>query len=177
MDRWNPRLGTGLMVALLVVVMPVPALAQFGLFGKSPDTISTKELQALLTKQQQAVKQATARGESVQAADFVLVDVRSDSETAVSVIPGAITLQQFEANKAQYRQRTIIPYCTVGGRSGSYAKQLLKDGYSVKNYKGSILEWIKHDLPLVTLTGESTRQVHTYDKRYRVPSGYEQVIR
>ena len=175
MHRWLMSL-----LALVTLSLGVdrPVLAQFNLFGRSVDTIDTKELNEMLSKAQRAREAAVAKGDAqAPSTDFVLVDVRSENETGVSVIPGAITLKQFEANKEQYRQRLVIPYCTVGGRSGSYAKQLEKDGFEVKNYKGSILEWIKHDLPLVTLKGEPTRQVHTYDKRYRVPAGYQQVIR
>ena len=103
------------------------------------------------------------------------VYVRSDSEIKVSVIPGAITKSQYERDRAKYRGRTVIPYCTVGGRSGAYAKQLAKSGITAKNYKGSILDWVKNELPVVTLDGKPTNRVHTYSDRYRIPAKYQQV--
>ncbi len=153
------------------------APAQFGgLFGGPKiETISTDELQSLLKKQQQVAADAKASGGDAPQADFVLVDVRSDAEVNVSIIPGAITKKQYEANRQAYQGRTVIPYCTVGGRSGAYAKQLAAKGIKVKNYKGSILKWIDAELPLVTLDGQPTNRVHTYSDRYKIPSKYEQV--
>ncbi|WP_372895211.1 rhodanese-like domain-containing protein [Stieleria sp.] len=154
-----------------------PAPAQFGgLFGGPKiETISTDELQSLLKKQQQAAADAKAAGHDAPPADFVVVDVRSDAEVDVSIIPGAITKKQYEANLEDYQGRTVIPYCTVGGRSGAYAKQLAAKGVKVKNYKGSILKWVDAELPLVTLDGKPTNRVHTYSDRYKIPSKYEQV--
>jgi rhodanese-related sulfurtransferase len=101
--------------------------------------------------------------------------VRSDAEVKVSIIPGAITKADYEKNSKQYEGRLVIPYCTVGGRSGAYAKQLSGKGVKVKNYQGSILQWVDAGLPLVTLNGEPTNRVHTSSNRYRVPAAYEQV--
>ncbi len=149
--------------------------AQFGnLFGGGPEieTIDTQPLSDLLKQQK-----GDGNGEKkVQAAsDFVLVDVRSDAEVNVSVIPGAITKAQYEKNAKLYENKTVIVYCTVGGRSGAYAKQLAANGVKVKNYKGSILQWVNAELPLQTLDGNPTNRVHTYSSRYRVPAKYEQV--
>ncbi|QDV41752.1 molybdopterin biosynthesis protein MoeB [Stieleria neptunia] len=166
------------LVALAFCGLASPAApAQFGGFFGGPkiETISTDQLQALLKKQQQAVASAKASGGEAPPANFVLVDVRSDAEVNVSIIPGAITKKQYEANRQDYQGRTVIPYCTVGGRSGAYAKQLVAKGVTVKNYKGSILKWIDAELPLVTLDGKPTNRVHTYSDRYKIPSKYEQV--
>lgn len=154
-----------------------PAAAQFGgLFGGPKiETISTDELHSLLKKQQQAAADAKVAGDEAPPADFVVVDVRSDAEVNVSIIPGAITKKQYEANLKDFQGRTVIPYCTVGGRSGAYAKQLAAKGVKVKNYKGSILKWVDAELPLVTLDGKPTNRVHTYSDRYKIPSKYEQV--
>lgn len=150
--------------------------AQFGgLFGFGPKvaTISTDDLRALLAKRQQA--EAKEAGTKTPQSDFVVVDVRSDAEVNVSIIPGAITKAHYEKNRQQYQGRTVIVYCTVGRRSGVYAKQLAKNGVKVKNYQGSILKWVEAELPIVTLSGKPTNRVHTYSDRYRIPSKYEQV--
>ena len=90
----------------------------------------------------------------------------------VSVIPGAITKAQFEKDRSQYQDRMVIAYCTVGARSGSYAKH---SRVKVRNYQGSILEWVGAEVPQVTLDGKPTNRVHTYSSRYRVPARYQQV--
>tara|TARA_R110002049_G_scaffold182485_2_gene350365 strand:- start:106479 stop:107012 length:534 start_codon:yes stop_codon:yes gene_type:complete len=145
--------------------------------GPKIDTIKTSELSERLVAQQKADSRAKRTGTEAPNPDFVLVDVRTDAETAVSVIPGAITKSQYEKDRERYQGRTVIPYCTVGGRSGAYAKQLAKEGIKVQNYQGSILQWIEAGLPLVTLDGKATNRVHTYSDRYRVPAKYEQVTK
>ena len=66
------------------------------------ETISTGELQALLTESDSSV---------------VLIDVRSRSEQAVSKVPGAVTQQEYEASDDSYLNKPVVVYCTVGGRS------------------------------------------------------------
>ncbi|WP_231742231.1 rhodanese-like domain-containing protein [Stieleria varia] len=170
--------------SLLVVLIAIGCLngvtanAQFGgLFGRGPkiETIETAELSKMLAQQRRVADAAREAGQPTPEADFVLVDVRTDKEVSVSIIPGAITKSQFEKNQAKYRGKLVIPYCTVGGRSGSYASQLAGKGVKVRNYKGSILKWVDAELPLVTLQGQPTNRVHTYSDRYRVPAKYEQV--
>jgi rhodanese-related sulfurtransferase len=143
--------------------------------GPSVETISTSDLVAKFNQQRKAEQQARESQQAVKPADFVVVDVRSDAEIKVSIIPGAITKAQFEQNREKYRDRTVIPYCTIGGRSGAYARQLAKNGVKVKNYQGSILDWVKNELPVVTLEGKPTTRVHTYSDRYKIPAKYQQV--
>ncbi|MEM0927647.1 MAG: rhodanese-like domain-containing protein [Planctomycetota bacterium] len=153
-----------------------PAEAQLGgLFGKSIETIDTASLGKLIKKRQAAVEAATRQGQPVPESDFVVVDVRSDQEVAVSMIPGAILKKDFEMNRKQYRGKTVIPYCLVGGRSSAYAKKLVADDFAVKNYKESILGWIGGGLPLQTLDGKPTKRVHVASSRYKVPTGYTRV--
>lgn len=161
--------------AFIYIAAPQETSAQFGnLFGGGPEieTIETQPLSDLLKQ-----KKGDGNGEKKvdPASDFVLVDVRSDAEVNVSVIPGAITKAQYEKNAKLYENKTVIVYCTVGGRSGAYAKQLAANGVKVKNYKGSILQWVNAELPLQTLDGNPTNRVHTYSSRYRIPAKYEQV--
>jgi len=105
----------------------------------------------------------------------VLVDVRPAEEREVSMIPGSITKEEFEAHPDRYRGRTIVPYCTIGARSGVYGKKLMKQGWEVRNLKGSILLWTYTGEPLKDADGD-TRRVHTYGKKWAlVAEGYEPV--
>ncbi len=163
---------------LAVATSELPANAQWGsLFGASPsvEQISTTQLRRLQTAQEKAAKAAAQSGTQPPAAKFVIVDVRSPQEYRVSMIPGAITKQQYESHRQQYSDLTVIPYCTVGGRSTQYAAQLASKGVKVLNYKESILGWCAQNLPLVTPTGKATKTVHTASSRYRVPPTYKAV--
>ena len=163
---------------VLSVMQLKDAVAQFGglfSFGPKIEVIETKSLNKMLREQKEAEAKAEVSQTEIPPASFVVVDVRSEAEVNVSVIPGAITKKQFEKDRDQYKGRLVIPYCTVGVRSAAYAKQLAKKGMTVKNYKGSILKWAEAGLPLVTLDGKPTNRVHTWSDRYSVPSNYEQV--
>jgi len=78
----------------------------------------------------------------------VIVDVRGCEEQAVSMIPGAVTKEFFEAEvlpqlRAQTSQAAplVVPYCTVGYRSGIYAKELVEQHglQNVRNGEGVIM--------------------------------------
>ena len=163
----------------LAFIASSTANAQFGsLFGGTKvETIETSTLHKLLSERQKVVEAARMAGQQVPPADFVVVDVRTEKEVNVSVIPGAITQAEYERDASKHRGKLVIPYCTVGGRSGAYAKELASKGVKVKNYQGSILKWIDAGLPLVTLDGQRTNRVHTYSDRYRIPEKYEQVTK
>jgi len=163
---------------MLLVAGSHETFAQFGrLFGGGleVETIQTKQLVELIHQEKGGGNGDAKSGALHDASEFVLVDVRSDAEINVSIIPGAITKAQYEKNPELYKNKTVIVYCTVGGRSGAYAKQLAGNGVKVKNYKGSILEWVNSELPLQTVDGQPTNRVHTYSSRYRIPAKYEQV--
>ncbi len=116
-------------------------------------------------------KQIQASEEARQS--VVVVDVRSDNETNVSVIPGAITKAQYEANTKKYGGKTVIGYCLSGGRSGKYVKQLKAKGIPAVDLKGSILGWCEAGLPLTTLDGKPTKRVNVYGNK--IPAEYESV--
>jgi len=106
--------------------------------------------------------------------NFVIVDVRSKAETDISMIPGALTKSEFERTADQHRDKEIIVYCTIGVRSGHYADALNENGWNASNYKGSILDWCGHNLPLMA-SGQATNRVHTYNQWYSAPSNYVSV--
>lgn len=111
-----------------------------------------------------------------EAGPTVLVDVRTPEEQAVSMLPGAITKDAFEAAQNVYRDQHIVAYCTIGARSGVYADTLRKKGLDVFNLKGGILAWTNADLPLIDNTGKETNRVHTYGRQWNlVGEGSESV--
>jgi len=143
------------LLATLIALFAPGTLAQ-GIFGSSVPTITLEE-----------IREAEASGERLQ-----LVDVRSEEEMAVSIIPGAITRREYERNPEAYEDARIVPYCTVGARSGKYTRELRKRGVTAVNYRGSILDWVEAGEPLVTPGGDPTKRVHTYSKRFTVPEPY-----
>ncbi|MDM4018746.1 rhodanese-like domain-containing protein [Roseiconus lacunae] len=159
----------------LIVFATAPAQAQLGAVFPSlapVETIKVDELKTLLDQRKAAEKKAQAEEKTVDS-DFVLVDVRSEKEFSVSMIPGAITKAEFEKQKSKFKDKTVIAYCLVGGRSGRYASELRREGYDVKNFKGSILGWCQAELPVVTPDGKPTKRVHIYSDRYSIPDSYE----
>ena len=92
----------------------------------------------------------------------VVVDVRSNKERAISTIPGAITMEAFESHQKDYVGRTVVAYCTIGYRSGLWAKKMSDQGVEVLNLEGSLLTWTHVGGPLVTSTGDATQRVHVY---------------
>lgn len=144
-------------------------------FAKPPEVISTKELKDLLLDHELAKKKASIEGKKAEDPNFVLVDVRSEEEVSVSVIPGSITKKQYEKDKDKYKGKLVIPYCLAGGRSATYSNELLKSGVTVKNFKGSILDWVTNELPLVTIEGTPTNKVFINPERFKIPQKYEAV--
>ncbi len=107
--------------------------------------------------------------------EVVLVDVRDASERAVSVIPGAISVEELQAAGDVIQDRLVVTYCTIGYRSGRYAERLLERDFRVANLEGSLLAWIHAGGALVDAEGP-TRRVHVYGKRWNLlPAGYEPV--
>ncbi|MEL6929993.1 MAG: rhodanese-like domain-containing protein [Cyanobacteria bacterium J06600_6] len=106
---------------------------------------------------------------------IVLVDVRSPAEIAVSYIPEAIDVSEFEANLAQYQDATVIAYCTIGYRSGLYAQKLQQQGIEVLNLEGSLLAWSHVDGKL-TNGRTNVRKVHVFGRQWQLtPKTYEAV--
>lgn len=110
-----------------------------------------------------------ARGE------VVVVDVRTAAEQAVSMIPGAMTREAFEAKGADLAGKRVVTYCTIGYRSGLYASELRARGIDAANLAGSVLAWSHQGLPF-THDGADTKRVHVYGKTWNLAaSGYEAV--
>ncbi|QEG23722.1 rhodanese-like domain-containing protein [Mariniblastus fucicola] len=153
----------------------VVIVAMWMVFG-SHSIVSAQDAKQIQTAPVVKVNQIRQlQGDKTKKDKFVIVDVRSVAETKVSVIKGAITKVKFEKEIKQHQGKAVIVYCTSGVRSASYANQLKKKGWNSWNYKGSILDWCKNELPLTTTDGKATNRVHTYSVWNRVPRKYEAV--
>ncbi|MEE4278363.1 MAG: rhodanese-like domain-containing protein [Halieaceae bacterium] len=155
-----------LIILIVCIVSGAAVVAQrYGLLGGSVPTVGVEALLA-----------STADREGLISPVYQLVDVRSDEEIAVSLIPGAITRAQYERNPERYADKQIVPYCTVGARSRAYTESLRSAGVDAVNFDGSIMGWVEAGLPLQTLDGQPTVRVHTWGPMFDVPPGYVQVL-
>ncbi|NOY70819.1 MAG: rhodanese-like domain-containing protein [Gammaproteobacteria bacterium] len=105
----------------------------------------------------------------------VLVDVREKNEIQVSIIPGALTQQQFEQNIKKYQDTIVVVYCTIGYRSGRYVNRLRKKNIDAYNLAGGVLAWA-HAGQFFSHNGQKSKKVHVYGEQWNLlPSGYEAV--
>ncbi len=165
-------------LAAMTICMDVAVSQKIGPVGlfvgvrKVPE-ITAPQLRKRQLRYSDLAMQAAKYGAPEPVADFVLVDVRTEAEVEVSVIPGAITAQQFEMDPERHKYKSVICYCTVGYRSELYARRLREQGIDAWNFKGSILEWCAAKYPLETLDHEPMTSLHTYSSDGHVPSKYE----
>ena len=101
-----------------------------------------------------------------QRQEMVLVDVRTEPEIDVSIIPGAITWDEYQANQSKYEGQAVVTYCTVGYRSAHAARELREQGVTAYNFYGGIIAWTQVHGTLHDLTGAITNRVHTYGSRW-----------
>ena len=118
---------------------------------------------------------AAALRESLGAGGIVLVDVRTDKERSVSILPGAISADEFESRLDELAGRTVVAYCTVGVRSSNYVREMRGRGVDVLNLEGSVLAWTHIGGQLV-LDGVVTDRVHVYGRRWNLAAdGYRTI--
>lgn len=106
---------------------------------------------------------------------LLLVDVRTTVEQHVSMLAHAITQEEFDRKREQYKKRKIICYCTIGYRSGLFAKKLRSQGFDAYNFKGGVLAWAHAHQYFFSNDGP-TWKVHVYGPKWNLlPLGYEAV--
>lgn len=104
--------------------------------------------------------------------NLVLLDIRQPDEQAVSMIPKAMTTQDFAARfrKGIPKGKRIVVYCTIGYRSGRYAMQLATQNIRAENLEGGLLAWSHVGGPLEVRNPDGlvtpTKRVHIYDKTW-----------
>jgi len=113
--------------------------------------------------------------ELLKSSPAVFVDVREEKEQEVSMLPGAITEQEFLNHPERYRDKVIIGYCTISYRSGKLAEKLKAQGVVMLNLRGGLLAWI-HDGGKVYNRNGETRRLHVYGRKWHLgPKDYEAV--
>lgn len=86
-----------------------------------------------------------------QEKDFIVLDVRENSEFVSGHIAGAkhIPLGQLTSKMDRLpKDKEVICVCRSGARSGRAARQLSRAGYKVSNIKGGMMAWSAAKLPV-----------------------------
>ena len=115
------------------------------------------------------------------ASNPLIVDCRESAEREVSTIPGAISMSEAETRLAstdtpQVNEAPlqIICYCTIGLRSGLYARTLKAPGRDVSNY--SIIQhvWGGGNLSKSDDDEGPVEEVHIFHSSYKgeIPTQY-----
>lgn len=108
--------------------------------------------------------------------NVVTVDVRTDAERRVSIIPGAISAAEFARANFKHVDRPVICYCTIGYRSAMYAQAMKQRGVSISSFNGSIIAWCQAGQQLITPNGRDTKNVHIYGPKWNLlPPEYKAV--
>ena len=104
----------------------------------------------------------------------VLVDARSTPERDVSMIPGAVSLREFEQDVVRTlpADATVVVYCTIGYRSGYSARRLaeqfglegrIRNLDGIVSYTHAVGDSSDESIQLVNSeTGERTDAVHIF---------------
>ncbi len=107
---------------------------------------------------------------------LVFVDTRRPEEMAVSMLPGAVAEEDFLKNPGQFKNKTIVGYCTISYRSGVFAREAADRGIAVVNLQGGILAWILEGGKVYDDAGNPVKRVHVFsDKWDFAPAGYKSV--
>ena len=120
---------------------------------------------------------AAALRDALPSGDIVLVDVRTEEERGVSILPGAISAKVFESRLSELTGdgRTVVAYCTIGARSSAYVREMGKRGVDMLNLEGSVLAWT-HAGGEFQAGGSPTKRLHVYGRRWNLAAdGYETI--
>ena len=112
----------------------------------------------------------------MKTANVLFVDVRKPAEMDVSMLPNAITKEEFLKNPSKYKDVKIVAYCTISYRSGMFAKKMEKKGIRINNLAGGLLAWVFEGGKVFDTHGE-TKRIHVYGQKWNyLPRGYEMVM-
>ena len=109
---------------------------------------------------------------------LLLIDCRTVAEREVGKIPHAISKENVSDVSSIPVGAHVVCYCTIGMRSGQFAKTLLssRGDLTVQNLHGGIIDWCHHEGILVDKNSNLTKKVHVYGKPWDLlPHSYESV--
>ena len=161
--RFNMTTKRMIWLGVAIVAIATAALAYVG--GASWLLVNWKVRSDFPTVPRIGTKEVAAWLNDSKRAQPVLLDVRTKPEFEVSHIRGAQRIEPDSAADAINlpRDKPIVTYCSVGYRSGGFAKKLRDAGYkNVQNMSGSIFEWANEGHP-VERNGERVDKVHPYN--------------
>jgi sodium/bile acid cotransporter 7 len=105
----------------------------------------------------------------------IFIDTREQQERQVSMLPGAISVEEFLSNYESYDDHVKVAYCTISYRSGKFAEKYQNDRIPVYNLRGGMLAWLHEGGKVYDQTGETDR-IHIYGEKWNLaPEGYEAV--
>lgn len=114
---------------------------------------------------------------------YLILDVRSEAEYAVSHLPQAHFVNYDAPDAATLdsllkTQRPVLVYCSVGYRSAQLGKQLLqRHSAPVYNLYGGLFGWANAQRPLLNASGDTTLSVHGFSPQWgRWVEGAERVV-
>jgi rhodanese-related sulfurtransferase len=108
--------------------------------------------------------------------EVVFVDTRKPAEMKVSMLPHAVTQDDFLSDLEKHAGKTVVAYCTISYRSGLFAREMDAKGIAVRNLEGGILAWTLEGGRVYAENGAETNRVHVYGKKWDyASSGYEAV--
>lgn len=106
---------------------------------------------------------------------IVFVDTRGEKEMRISMLPKAISKDEFLQDPDKYKGKKIVGYCTISYRSGLLAKKLAEKDITLYNLAGGILAWTLEGGKVYDEKGE-TKRIHVYNEKWNYPpDGYEPV--
>lgn len=114
--------------------------------------------------------------ELMQTGRVVFVDTRKAAEMNVSMLPNALSKTEFLQDPLKYKNLTVIAYCTIGYRSGLFARKMETKKITVYNLAGGIVAWVLEGGRVFDASGE-TKRVHVYGKKWNyLPDDYKPVM-
>lgn len=98
--------------------------------------------------------------------NVVLLDCRAREEYDVSHIAGAIWVgDEIKSVEGFDKNKKYIVYCSVGYRSGVYAKKMNQKGYNALNLWGGIFHFMNSGNKVEDANGPTDR-VHPYNEKW-----------
>lgn len=108
--------------------------------------------------------------------DDVLVDVRNSNERLISILPNAISKDDFLAKFNEFKEQRIIAYDTIGQRSIPWVNELKQQGLKAFSLRGGVLAWAHHGGDFVDITNQKTKRVHVFSEAWdMLPNGFEAI--